>query len=126
MKNDFVVFIDFDGSITSEDVGYELFKKFTNGRTEPCVRKYRQGKINSFECLSTECEIWNNQPPKRREVLDFLQQQTLSAGFDDFLKLIKNNNIDSYIVSEGFDFYIDIILSSNGYHDIKRISNIFL
>jgi|GEM_PF-942900 len=123
MKSDFVVFIDFDGTITSEDVGYEMFKKFTNGRTEPCVSQYRLGKINSFECLSTECDIWNKQPPNRRDVLDFLRRQTLSAGFDDFLKLIKRNNIDSYLVSEGFDFYIDIILNSNGYRDFERISN---
>jgi len=51
------VFIDFDGTMTAGDVGYELFRNFTHGATESTVAAYRRGKINSLECLSRECAI---------------------------------------------------------------------
>ncbi len=123
MKTDYVIFIDFDGTITSRDSGYELFKKFTGGKTEPSVQKYRRGEIDSIQCLSAECDIWNEQPPDQGEVLEFLKGQPITPGFDDFIRSLKENNIDSYILSEGFDFYIDIILNSNGRPDIELISN---
>ena len=76
-----LIFIDFDGTITYNDVGYELFKKFSDTRTEPVVQEYRNGKINSRQCLYEECMILNERPTDPDKVFDFLDKQILSPGF---------------------------------------------
>ncbi len=117
------IFVDFDGTITRNDVGYEMFKEFTNADTEEVVQLYRRGKIGSFECLSKECEIWNQHNPSPNDYRAFLEAQQLRNGFDEFLKWAKTNNIDPIILSEGFDFYIDKILSQHDLNGLERICN---
>jgi len=117
------VFVDFDGTITTRDVGYELFKTMTGGATEDIVAEYRQGRISSLHCLSGECEIWNRRPPDPEDVLKFLDRQTISPGFHDFVSYCETENIDITILSEGFDFYIDRILENNGLDHLPKVTN---
>jgi 2,3-diketo-5-methylthio-1-phosphopentane phosphatase len=117
------MFIDFEGTITSGDVGYEMFSKFTNGLNESTVDLYRNGKINSFECLERECEIWNQAPPDQKAIFEFLANRQLRAGFPEFVSFLGEQGITPVILSEGFDFYIDHILKVRGLGDIERISN---
>jgi 2-hydroxy-3-keto-5-methylthiopentenyl-1-phosphate phosphatase len=123
MKRQTTVFVDFDGTITSGDVGYEMFKKFTEGRTEPTVERYRRGEINSYQCLSAECEIWNSNPPDPKEVLEYLDSRKIERGFLDFLQFLEDEKIEITILSEGFDFYIDRILNSHRLGHLNRITN---
>lgn len=117
------LFIDFDGTLTSDDVGYELFKKFTNGATEPTVAAYRRGEINSFKCLSRECEIWNQAPPDQRQVFEFLDTRKMAPGLIEFLDRLNETGIEPVILSEGFDFYIKRITEAVGLNYLKIISN---
>lgn len=123
MSRNYKVFIDFDGTVTGCDVGYEMFRRFTAGKTQPIVDKYRRGEVNSYQCLKTECEIWNQSPPPAEEVLAYLRRQEITPGFREFIEILKGLNIGHYIVSEGFDFYIDAILGFNGFSDIERKTN---
>jgi 2-hydroxy-3-keto-5-methylthiopentenyl-1-phosphate phosphatase len=123
MNDDYIVFLDFDGTITASDVGYEMFKRFTDGATEPTVKLYHQGKITSRECLVKECEIWNQSPPDSDEVIAFLNSREIAPGLRDFLKRLQDENIEAIILSEGFDFYIDRILQSHNLQHLKRITN---
>ena len=123
MKTKYTAFIDFDGTITTRDVGYEMFKKFTAEKTEPIVQRYRRGEVNSYECLKTECEIWNQAPPLEEEVLEFLQEQAIAPGFNEFIGILKRNETRKYILSEGFDFYIDRIMKAGRHFGLERITN---
>jgi 2,3-diketo-5-methylthio-1-phosphopentane phosphatase len=123
MRNDYNIFIDFDGTVTTQDVGYRMFKKFTGGKTQPVVDKYRRGDVNSYTCLKAECDIWNQSPPAENEVQAYLIQQKINPGFREFTATLRKENIGHYILSEGFDFYIDRILSSNGFSKLQRITN---
>lgn len=117
------LFIDFDGTISVNDVGYEMFKKFTDGATEPIVSSYRKGEIDSKDCLAGECKIWNENPPEKTDVLKFLDGQPISSGFGMFIKYLREMDLEFRILSEGFDFYIDRILESAGYGDLAKITN---
>ncbi|UCE66933.1 MAG: MtnX-like HAD-IB family phosphatase [Candidatus Zixiibacteriota bacterium] len=123
MRKDYIVFVDFDGTITAKDVGYEMFRKFTDAKTQPVVDRYRLGKVNSYTCLKTECEIWNRFPPEEKDVLEYLKKQGITDGFADFTEILRNDHVKMYIVSEGFDFYIEAILNSNGFSKLDRITN---
>jgi len=117
------IFIDFDGTITENDVGYEMFKRFTNSRTEPLVEKYRIGEINSHQCLSGECEIWNACAPSPADIDGFLKAQPVRRGFGNFCEYLQSLEIYPIILSEGFDFYIDKFLSHHGLPHLTRITN---
>jgi len=117
------VFLDFDGTITVNDVGYEMFKKFTGEATETIVKKYRSGLINSYVCLQAECEIWNQNPPVHSEVLRFLNGQLLRPGIKEFLEYLCNSDIKFAVLSEGFDFYISHILNYHKFYNLLVISN---
>jgi len=123
VSSNYNIFIDFDGTVTSSDVGYEMFRKFTGGKTQPIVDRYRRGEVNSHQCLKTECEIWNRSDPPVQEVLDYLRRQEITPGFGEFIEILKRQNTGHYIVSEGFDFYIDAILDFNGFSNIERKTN---
>lgn len=123
MNNRYRLFIDFDGTITDQDVGYNLFRHFTNAATEPVVQLYRDGRINSLACLSRECEIWNDSAPNHDDVLEYLYMQRLSPGFMEFLDYLREIQLQPQILSEGFDFYIDPILSSYGLQGLEKITN---
>ena len=123
MNNRHMLFIDFDGTITASDVGYELFKKFTSGATEADVQIYRAGKLNSLECLTRECATWNQYAPNSQAVYDHLDNQRLSSGFHEFLGFLEENKLKPIILSEGFDFYIDRVLAFHHLNHLERITN---
>lgn len=123
MRSDYSIFIDFDGTITARDVGYNMFRKFTDAGTQPVVDRYRRGEVNSYVCLKTECEIWNQSPPEEDRVRAYLERQEITPGFREFAEILRDRDIKHFIVSEGFDFYIDPILRAHGLSDLKRITN---
>jgi 2-hydroxy-3-keto-5-methylthiopentenyl-1-phosphate phosphatase len=124
MNDKYSVFIDFDGTITKNDVGYEMFRKFTHAATEPMVQQYREGILNSHDCLSGECDIWNKYSPAINEVYAYLDNQELAPGFKEFLAYLSSNNLTPTILSEGFSFYIDKFLSSHNLSQLERITNL--
>jgi 2,3-diketo-5-methylthio-1-phosphopentane phosphatase len=123
MSERYDIFIDFDGTMTVNDVGYELFKNMTDGKTEALVREYRDGRINSLQCLSGECSIWDECPPEENVIVDFLGGQLIRDDFKEFLTFLSHFSISPIILSEGFDFYIVGILEANGLKHLRRITN---
>lgn len=117
------VFIDFDGTITTSDLGYEMFRHFTSAETEPLVQRYRRGEVNSLQCLGGECDIWNNHAPNLGDVYRFIENYKVTRGFREFIKFLRENSIEPLILSEGFDFYIDHFLKANNLGEIPKISN---
>lgn len=113
------VFCDFDGTITANDVGYEFFKLFANGKAEPIVQKYRAGKASAIECLQTECDIYNENPIELEHVYDFVDKQPITPGIKEFVKFCYSNSIKLTILSAGFDFYIKRILVRLNLNDLE-------
>ena len=112
------VFVDFDGTVTVEDVGYNFFKKFAHGKAEPVVRKYHRGEIGAVECLQAECDIYNAYPAPSKEIKKYIKQQKICDGFTDFIEFCRKNEIKVTILSAGFDFYIKPILDDLGLKDL--------
>lgn len=117
------VFVDFDGTVTVEDVGYKFFKVFTHGRTEDVVQKYHRGEITAIECLQSECHIFNQNPAPADQVKEFIESQQLTAGFIEFVNFCRAGDIRLYVLSAGFDFYIDPILKKYGLDHLEVLSN---
>lgn len=119
----FKIFADFDGTISLQDVGDTLFKKFGDEKkAEEIITSWKDGEIEAPEMwrgLSGLVDSFD------MEALDeFLLSVKVDPGFTEFVKFCRENELELTIVSDGFDYYINKILEGQGINGIKIFSNV--
>ena len=121
-KRDFKVFIDFDGTITKEDVGESIFRKFGDEQSaEEIIKKLLQDKISSRQCWDDLCSLITD--IKQSELDEFIDTMEIDPTYESFVKFCSDSQIDLFVLSDGFDYYIDRIFSKSGLSGIKYYSN---
>ncbi len=115
------VFVDFDGTVTTQDVGDAFFRQFGGSVCDEVVRDYHAGLISAKECFRRELAAIGNPFPE--EVHRFLLQQELRRGFVEFVQFCERDGVELHIVSDGLDLYIDAILARNDLLQLSRFSN---
>jgi len=115
------VFCDFDGTLTTEDVGNRLFRTFAGNQAETIVEDYLLGHINARECLRLECEALGIF--KEEEVRSFIDQFQLDSHALDFVGFCRKNGVPLTILSDGLDFYVESVLTRFGLNDIPWYAN---
>ncbi len=122
MKRTIKVFVDFDGTITLEDVGEAIFNKF--GETEK-VRKIIEDllsdKISSRQCWDDLCDSVD--AVNKAELDEFIDKFDVDPTFIPFVKFCKENKIEMVVLSDGFDYYIDRLFNKVGLAGLKYYSN---
>jgi 2-hydroxy-3-keto-5-methylthiopentenyl-1-phosphate phosphatase len=115
-----LILVDFDGTITQNDVGAALFNSFSKGKSKKIVSEWLQGRISSKECLQKECELIEI---TKEEFENFTLVQKIDEHFRDFVDLCKWEKMDLAILSDGLDYYIELILMKYHLDDIPFYSN---
>jgi 2-hydroxy-3-keto-5-methylthiopentenyl-1-phosphate phosphatase len=115
-----LVLVDFDGTITQNDVGALLFNSFSKEKSRKIISEWLEGKISSKECLEKECELIEI---TKKELKNFALSQKIDEKFLDFVDLCKQERMDLIILSDGLDYYIRLILSKYHLEDIPFYSN---
>ncbi|MDF1544216.1 MAG: MtnX-like HAD-IB family phosphatase [bacterium] len=115
-----VVFSDFDGTISSRDVGYHLFHHFSNGKNDKLIPDWKSGSMSSRECLTREAEMITATVDQLEK---YLQQHEIDPTFSSFVTACQRNNIELTILSDGLDFYIERLLAAHGLADLPWLSN---
>jgi len=115
------IFCDFDGTITKQDVGQQLFLRFGDPLAcDAAVAAWKQGRISSIEMYKRECAA-------ARLTLQKLEKlaagQELDAGFLEFVQRCKRHEDELVIVSDGFLRYIKLILEKHGLGDLPVYGN---
>jgi 2,3-diketo-5-methylthio-1-phosphopentane phosphatase len=122
MKRTLKVFVDFDGTITLEDVGEAIFKKF--GETEKVKRIIEDllsDKISSRQCWDELCDSVDN--INKAELDEFIDLIDVDPTFIPLVKFCSENKIDMVVLSDGFDYYIDRLFNKAGLSGLKYYSN---
>lgn len=123
LDNEITVYIDFDGTITTKDVGDEIFIKY--GVFEPYHSLLREGKLDIKEYWKIQ---FNNL--KEGTTIETLKQYALGfeidANFKQYLEFSKQVGLRNNVVSDGFDFYINAILSRENIKDMPVFCNYLL
>ena len=122
MKRTIKVFVDFDGTITLEDVGEAIFKKF--GETEKVkkiIEDLLSDKISSRQCWDELCDSVDN--INKVELDEFIDLLDVDPTFIPFVKFCSKNKIDMVVLSDGFDYYIDRLFNKAGLSGLKYYSN---
>jgi 2-hydroxy-3-keto-5-methylthiopentenyl-1-phosphate phosphatase len=115
------VFVDFDGTISTEDVGNSFFRNFGGERCADHIAAYRAETISAQECFRREiAEIRN----VSKNLLDeFFQSQSIDETFPEFVNYCASRSLPLSIVSDGLDYYIHNILTVRGIVGIPVFAN---
>jgi 2,3-diketo-5-methylthio-1-phosphopentane phosphatase len=114
-------FVDFDGTITRNDVGNAVFRRFGGERCDDLVRAYREDRLSAVECFREEAAAVGL--VSRRELLTFIDDQPIDSHFPAFVRFCRERAIDLTVVSDGLDLYIRRILAVHGLHDLPVVAN---
>lgn len=112
MKNEInpILFLDFDGTISSRDAIDAILEKFADERWLKIEERWKNGAIGSRECLREQVALVSASVDEINNLLDEIK---LDAGFETLLKTCQKFEIEPHIISDGFDFCIRRILSQS-------------
>ncbi|WP_026486390.1 MtnX-like HAD-IB family phosphatase [Caldanaerobius polysaccharolyticus] len=111
--------LDFDGTMTVEDVGDGIIKNFAKDGWQEYLELWVQRKITTEQCAKGQWELIEG---PSQQLYDYIQSRELDPYLPEFLQYCKQENYAVYINSDGFDFYIKRILEK--YHlDLKGYYN---
>lgn len=118
----FKIFIDFDGTVTVKDVGEALFNKYGNhDEIYSIIDDLLNDRISSKQCWIALCKSVGT--IDINSLNDFIDTLKVEPGFAEFVGFCSENNFELFILSDGFDFYINRILKREGLDHIKVYSN---
>jgi len=106
------IFCDFDGTVSVNDVGDRLFRTFGGTEVLEIVKEWMQDKITARECWARQFKAAPSITPQQLEA--FADAQKLDPYFKEFVGFCQSKGIEFYVLSDGFDFYIERILRNNG------------
>lgn len=115
------VFIDFDGTIATNDVGDEFFR--VHHAYEPARTMLAEGTISVAEyyriaCAALPAGLTND------DVAAFARTQEVDAGFASLVTWCTLRHIPIAVVSDGFVNYIMPMLEHAGVRDVPVFANV--
>jgi 2,3-diketo-5-methylthio-1-phosphopentane phosphatase len=122
LKKKLLVIADFDGTVSPMDVGYDVLQRFTSQGWDEIDRAYCSGEIGSKEAYSRIAALIAG---TREEMSEFVRSHArVDPHFVSFHAFCRAEGIDLKILSDGLDFYIDLVLRKDGLGDIPFFSNV--
>jgi len=112
--------IDFDGTITREDVGLSIIKNFAADGWLEIGQLWIDKKIGTAECGQKQCDLIKSTD---KEVKDYVQSFEINSGFKELVDKIKNNSYKLMVASDGYNIYINEILKKNGFENLDIFCN---
>ncbi len=116
-----LVLVDFDGTVTQNDVGALLFQTFAGEQHQKIVSLWLEEKIDSRECLERLCR---SVKINEKDLKKFVLSQKIDETFSAFVDLCKCRNLKLVILSDGLDYYIRLILNRFGLEELPFFSNV--
>ena len=115
------LFIDFDGTITRDDVGNLFFRTFGGPACDELVRRYRAGELSAAATFREEAAAVG--PLDLGAAGEFLRGCDIDPGFPRLVSFCRDREIDLCVVSDGLDLIIAAVLERLGCAGVPRVSN---
>ena len=120
-KNIKYIFSDFDGTISKYDVVHKFIHNFAEGEVDTAEKLWCEGKLSTKECFNIQLQKVKTLTP---EVLEkFLDEIEIDPYFVEFYRLVKKENKELIVLSDGFDCFIEKVFKNHNLSDIKVYSN---
>jgi 2,3-diketo-5-methylthio-1-phosphopentane phosphatase len=121
-KNSLKIFVDFDGTISTTDIGEAMFQKFgDNEKSIIFVNDWIEQKINSNQLWKLLCGTVHNFDEIKFD--EFLNTVSIDQTFKPFVRFCKSEGFEVKVLSDGFDYYIQKILKRENLMDLEIFSN---
>jgi 2-hydroxy-3-keto-5-methylthiopentenyl-1-phosphate phosphatase len=102
------VFLDFDGTITTQDATDAILEAYADPAWMAIEDEWKAGRIGSRECLAAQVALIDARPDQVNALLDGL---AVDPGFVSLLAVCASRGVPVHIVSDGFDYCIERILN---------------
>jgi 2-hydroxy-3-keto-5-methylthiopentenyl-1-phosphate phosphatase len=117
-----LILTDFDGTISTVDLGSQIINKFATESLSDIEKAFVKGKIGSrvaYERIAPRLK-----GSRAKMLKHILTIEKLDPYFPEFYSLSSRKGIDVKIVSDGLDFYIDAVLNKYNLSGIECYSNL--
>lgn len=101
-------FIDFDGTITTTDTCRAMVQAYARAGWEELNRRWENKEISTEECANRTFELFDATPGELKKLVEGID---IDPFFIDFWQWCRDKDYPVYILSDGYDFNIRIILS---------------
>lgn len=120
-NGEWVVFFDFDNTISGFDVLYNVIARFAiDERWRVLEAAWRERRIGSRECLTGQLALIR---ASKAELADYLATVPIDPHFRSVLALLDALGIPAVITSDSFSFFIETVLRHHGIVDIPIYAN---
>lgn len=123
---DTTYFIDFDGTITTEDTTAAMTRAFVAAADIPAIMKinalWEQKKLSTRECAQ---RVFHYFQADLDDMLGLLETVEIDPGFLEFMDIRRSENEQVYVLSDGFDLGIRTVFKKYGL-DLPFYSNTML
>ncbi|HPL62359.1 MAG TPA: MtnX-like HAD-IB family phosphatase [Syntrophales bacterium] len=120
-KDKTLAICDFDGTVSTVDIGHEVLKKYSGDKWDDIDAAYCSGRIGSMEAYRLIASIVRI---PRKDLEAYLSGlNSIDPYFEEFHRICRSRSIDIAIISDGLDFYIEDFLRRHGFPDLKFYSN---
>jgi 2,3-diketo-5-methylthio-1-phosphopentane phosphatase len=97
------VFLDFDGTISTVDVGRHLLARAAPPEWWDLHVRYERGEIGSRECISGQ---WSLVVGDEAELRATAGEVPLDPGFETLVRELRDRGAEVAVLSDGFGFYV--------------------
>lgn len=115
-----VYLVDFDHTISRQDVWDAIVRHCAPDEWRTMIRLYVEGELTSRQCNQRLAELI---PPIEEEMREMILAIGIDPTFHDFLAWLDERQAPIRIVSDGYDYYIDMLLEQEGIRGIPRYCN---
>ena len=116
------IFCDFDGTITTKDVGEHMFSKFGDSeKAYEIFQRWVRKEINSAQEWDELFELIKDLTEDKFD--QFLDTMEIGYGFKEFVDFCEENKLELIILSDGMDYYIKRILDKNNFGHLEFYAN---
>jgi len=116
------IFCDFDGTITTKDVGEHMFLEFGNQeKAYEIFKRWVNKEIDSAQEWRELLDLVKDLTEEKFN--EFIDTIEITYGFNEFVEFCNTNNMEIIVLSDGMDFYIERIFKQNSFEQLKYFSN---
>ena len=111
MTKSLMFFIDFDGTISRDDICLLMLENFGGDNWREFNRQWENGDLTTEECANLVLSRLQVNPA---ELEDWFDQARIDETFLDFVRWAMKHEYPLYILSDGYDIYIGRLLRRYG------------
>ena len=100
--------LDFDGTITVQDVSTEILRRFAKGDWKVWDRRAITFQVPVYQALREQFRMVD---ADKEEVLKFIDEKIeVREGFEEFIGFLAKRGVPWAVLSEGLDFYMERVV----------------